>query len=60
MNKLFKKLDPETLKDRIEGNKIILDADGHFPKPVIIFFSSGKKMEYRLFKTQFDKFKLER
>jgi hypothetical protein len=37
--------------DRIEGDKIILDGRGRFPKRVIILESS-KKREYRLTRTK--------
>ncbi len=43
---------PGKPNDRIEGNKIILDAGGHFPKEVIVIDLPGKKKEYRIVKTR--------
>jgi hypothetical protein len=42
---------PKGPKDRIEGNRIILDAAGHFPKEVIVIDAQTKK-EYRIVKTK--------
>jgi hypothetical protein len=41
----------DSSNDRIEGNVIFLDENGHFPKKVIIESSKGKR-EYRLVKTR--------
>lgn len=41
---------PKRATDRIEGNKIILDGWGCFPKRVIII-EPGKNREYELRKT---------
>jgi hypothetical protein len=38
--------------DRVEGDKIILDGRGVFPKKVIIVLESGKEREYRMIKTR--------
>jgi hypothetical protein len=38
-------------KDRIEGNTIILDSRGEFPKKIIIFEPGGQK-EYEIKKTR--------
>jgi hypothetical protein len=37
--------------DRIEGDKIILDGKGRFPKKVIIIIEPGKIREYRIVRT---------
>jgi hypothetical protein len=44
-------------RDRVEGNEIILDGEGEFPKLVIII-SKGDKKEYRIIKTKTGKFQL--
>lgn len=38
--------------DRIEGDKIILDGKGPFPKKLIILLESGNRREYRIIKTR--------
>lgn len=38
--------------DRIEGDKIILDGKGRFPKKVIIVLEPGKIREYRIVRTK--------
>lgn len=46
---------PKELKstiDRIEGDKIILDGRGPFPKKLIILLESGNKREYRIIRTR--------
>jgi hypothetical protein len=45
------------LADHIVGNKIILDAQGQFPKKVIIR-ERGRIIEYRLVRTQLRKYQL--
>lgn len=40
-----------TVLDKVEGDKIILDGQGHFPK-ILIIKESGKSSEYRLVKTK--------
>ncbi len=42
--------------DRIEGDQIILDEKGQFPKRVVIVQPGGGKREYRLVKTKSGKF----
>jgi hypothetical protein len=44
-------LDLRPPKDHIEGNKIVLDGQGHFPK-IIIIIEPGRNREYRIIKTQ--------
>lgn len=41
---------PDEPKDRVEGDKIILDGQGFFPKKVIIL-EPGKRKEYLIRKT---------
>ncbi len=41
----------KSLRDRVEGNSIILDGNGHFPKKLIIRTQSALK-EYRIVKTR--------
>jgi len=41
----------EEPKERIEGNRIILDGNGNFPKSVLIY-ESKQVREYRLVKTK--------
>lgn len=43
--------------DRIEGNEIVLDGEGEFPKKLIII-EAGRKLEYRLIRTQNGRFLL--
>ena len=43
--------DPKAVQDRIEGNSIILNGQGEFPKRVIIVDKSGSR-EYRIIKTR--------
>lgn len=50
MNQFPKELKPTI--DRIEGDKIILDGRGPFPKKLIILLESGNKREYRIIKTR--------
>lgn len=45
--------------DRIEGNKIILNGKGVFPKKLIIK-EAGNKLEYRLIRTQHGKYSLNK
>lgn len=47
-----RKVDIQSLLDKIEGDKIILDGKGYFPKRLIIILESGKKREYRIVKTR--------
>ncbi len=49
-----KKLKPTI--DRIEGDEIILDGKGPFPKKLIILLESGNKREYRIIKTRNGKY----
>ena len=51
--KLRKKSD----SDRIEGNKIILDGEGKFPKDVIIL-NRDKPQKYRINKSRVGKYHL--
>lgn len=37
--------------DRIEGDEIILDGQGKFPKKLIII-DAGRKLEYRIVRTR--------
>jgi hypothetical protein len=39
-------------RDRIEGNKIILDGEGFFPKQVIILLPPDKMKRYEISKTR--------
>ncbi len=49
----FSSKKPEILPlDRIEGDQIILDGKGSFPKKVIILLDHGQKREYRIVKTR--------
>jgi len=41
----------DSSNDRIEGDIIFLDADGQFPKKIIIESERGKR-EYRLIRTR--------
>jgi hypothetical protein len=45
-----KTLDLRPPRDYMEGNEIVLDGQGRFPKKVIII-EPGKKREYRIIKT---------
>ena len=48
-------------QDRIEGNSIILNKKGEFPKNVVIKDYEIKEAEiYRLIKTKFERFHLSR
>ncbi len=47
-----KALESKVLQDRIEGNLIILNGEGDFPKEVLILNSRGMKKEYRIVKTR--------
>jgi hypothetical protein len=38
--------------DRVEGDRIILDDKGSFPKRLIILCECGNKKEYRIIKTR--------
>ena len=38
--------------DRVEGDKIILDGKGPFPKRLIILLEYGNKREYRIIRTR--------
>ena len=42
--------EPQISYDRIEGNRIILDGKGRFPKPIMVNLGYGW-IEYRLIKT---------
>jgi len=53
-------LDLRPPKDHIEGNKIILDAQGQFPKELIILHHRGKMSQYKIVKSRNDKFQLNR
>lgn len=37
--------------DRIEGDQIILDGRGRFPKKLVII-NAGRRLEYRIVKTR--------
>lgn len=50
-------LDLRSQKDFIEGNKIILNGRGRFPKEIIIIELEGKR-EYRIIKTKNGKYLL--
>ena len=45
--------------DRIVGNKIILNGQGLFPKELIII-EAGKKLEYRIIRTKYGKYQLNK
>jgi hypothetical protein len=47
-----KKSENQFHADRIEGDKIILDGKGRFPKKVIIILEPGKVREYRIIRTK--------
>lgn len=49
------KLQQADRKDRIIGEKIILDGEGKFPKEVIIL-NRDKPQKYRIIKTRFNKY----
>lgn len=49
----------QKITERIEQDSIVLDGKGIFPKKLIII-ESGKKIEYRIVKTRFGKFQLNR
>ncbi len=42
----------QQLRDLIEGDTIILDGEGKFPKRLIIICQHGEKREYRIIKTR--------
>jgi len=48
------------IKESIEHDKIILDAEGPFPRRIIIKDCMGCKKEYRLVKTQSGNFILNK
>jgi hypothetical protein len=45
--------------DRIEGDKIILNGQGNFPKPLIII-EPDKRLEYRIVRTRQGKYQLNK
>jgi hemin uptake protein HemP len=47
----------KTCNDRIEGNIIIIDSEGEFPKKVIVQ-ENGQRLEYSLIKTRKGKYLL--
>jgi len=47
-----RKVDIQSSVDKIEGDRIILDGKGCFPKTLIIILESGKMREYRIVKTK--------
>lgn len=56
MDQFPRKADIQSPSDKIEGDKIILDGKGYFPKRLIIILESGKMREYRIVKTRNGKF----
>ena len=52
MEQSLTKQDIQQAKDKIEGDQIILDGNGPFPKRLIIILESGKRREYRIVKTR--------
>lgn len=50
-------LELHSSRDRVEGNDIILDGEGEFPKLVIIL-NKGDIKKYRIVKTKLGKFQL--
>lgn len=50
-------LELHSSRDRVEGNDIILDGEGEFPKLVIIL-NKGDIKKYRIIKTKLGKFQL--
>jgi hypothetical protein len=44
-------------KDRIVGNKIILDGEGEFPKD-LVFLNREESQEYKIIKSKYGKFRL--
>jgi hemin uptake protein HemP len=55
-----KVMKPSNIKESIENDKIILDAEGPFPRRIIIKDCMGYKKEYRLVKTQSGNFILNK
>ena len=51
MRQFDKNLNMRFPVDRIEGDVIVLDGKGYFPKRVIIITEEGKKREYRIVRT---------
>ncbi len=47
-----KKSETHLHADRIEGDKLILDSKGQFPKRLIILLEPGKVREYRIIRTR--------
>ena len=47
-----KKSETQFHVDRIEGDEIILDGKGYFPKRLIIILDYGKRREYRIVRTK--------
>lgn len=56
MNPSLKKIDVKPTIDRIEGDKILLDGKGQFPKKLIIILEGGRVKEYRIIRTRNGKF----
>ncbi len=54
--KMTERKDVKRNQDRIEGNSIILDGEGEFPKRVIILDRAGRTKEYRIIKTRYGRF----
>jgi hypothetical protein len=46
-------------RDRVEGNTIILNGRGNFPKRLLIV-ELGKKKEYRLIRSRYGKYHLNK
>ncbi len=46
------KTEKPTFTDRVESNRILLCANGQFPKMVIIVEENGTKREYQIKKTR--------
>ncbi len=55
-----KAMKPSNIKESIEHDKIILNAEGPFPRRIIIKDCTGCKKEYRLIKTQSGNFILNK
>ena len=47
----------QEIEDRIEGDKIILNPKGAFPKRIVIY-ENGQSREYRLIRTRKGKYQL--
>jgi hypothetical protein len=61
MNQLDEKARPTKIVDHIEGNTIVLDGWGPFPKDVVIVTEElREKQEYKLVRTPNNKYLLNR